>query len=137
MLDAAQRQNGTVGERRRRRQPAQTGGDPTAMLLRKRLRLAHTAARRHGEDDLPRAGMNAQRVTAGAAVAPHVDQENLLVEDDLKRLWRTLPTVEQSTQRLHGRLVVDPANPGGRTVAAGHARHQTWLARIWTRNLAD
>ena len=86
MLDAAQRHDRAVGERRGLRQAAQPRRDPAAVLLRELLGLAHAAARRHGEDDLAGRGVDAQRVAARLAVAAHAHRIDRLVEDDLDRL---------------------------------------------------
>ena len=87
VIDAAQRNHGAVGEGRRRRQPVEPRRDPAAMLLGEFARLPQAAARRHGEHDFTRDGMDAQRVAPRLPVAAHTHQIDLTVEHDADR-WR-------------------------------------------------
>src|SRR5262249_4263485 len=63
MRNATQRQFYAVCERCRFRQPLQPRGNPAAMLLSKLLGLTHAPAGRHGEDNLPQSGIDAQGIT--------------------------------------------------------------------------
>ena len=83
MRHAAQRHLGAMRKRRRLRQPLQPRRDPAAMLLRELVRLLHAAARRHGEHDFARGGIDAQRVAARLPVPAQPDEIDRLVENDL------------------------------------------------------
>src|SRR6185437_10495380 len=75
--DAAQRDHRAWEKWRRLRQPAETGGDPAAVTLRKVLGVGDGAARRHGEDRLAIARMDAQRVAPRAPVTAKPDRIDL------------------------------------------------------------
>ena len=100
--DAAQRHDRAVRERRRLRQAMQPRRDPAAVLLRECLRLLQAAARRHGEHDLARRGLDAQRVAARLPVPAQPDEIDRLVEDDLDRLRFGRTAIEQRAQRHDG-----------------------------------
>ena len=83
VIDAAQRDHGAMRERRRYGQPAEPRRDPAAMFLGEFARLLQAAARRHGEHDFARDGMDAQRVAPRLPMAAHAHQIDFAIEDDV------------------------------------------------------
>jgi hypothetical protein len=81
---AAQRYDCASLERRRLRQTAETRGDPAAMKPRKVLCFHERAARRHGQDGFTVGWMNAQGVTARAAMPAQPDRKDLRAVLDQK-----------------------------------------------------
>jgi hypothetical protein len=99
-------------EWRRLRQPFQACGNPAAVLLRKVLGFFHAAARRHGEDDLTRGGIDTQRVAPCLSMASDPDEIDRAVESDgdNRRLART--PIKQGTPR-HGGIFHHHLKRGG------------------------
>jgi hypothetical protein len=94
MRDAAQRNLDAMHEGRRFRQALEPRRDPSAVLLREVSGFPHDAARRHGEHDLARGGIDAQRVAARLAVPAQAHQEDRFVENDFQRRWFSRTTIE-------------------------------------------
>ena len=95
---AAQGNGCSMCEGRRFRQPVQPRRDPAAMLLRKLLGFPQISARRHGQHDFPRRGLNAERVTARLAVPAHADEIDRLVKNDLERLRLGRAAIKKGTK---------------------------------------
>ena len=66
------------------RQTAKAGGDPAAVKLSKVLGFHQSAARRHGQDRFAIGWMNAQRVSARAAMPAQPDRKDLRAVLDQK-----------------------------------------------------
>jgi hypothetical protein len=98
VLDAAHRHDGAVREHDCRGQPAEPRRDPAAVLLREGARLLEAAARRDGEHDLARRGLDAQGVTPRLRVAAHAHRIDRAIERDLDRLRLGRTAEEQRAQ---------------------------------------
>jgi hypothetical protein len=83
------------------RQTAETRSDPTTVKLRKVLGFHQSAARRHGQDRFAIGWMNAQRVSARAAMPAQSNCEELrAVFDDESRGFGGPPIEEGASSHV-------------------------------------
>ena len=96
---AAQRHLHPMRERRGLRQALEPRRDPAAMLLREFLCFPHAAAGRHGENDLARRRVDAQRVAACLAMTAQAHQIDRFVKNDLHGRGLARTAIQQRTKR--------------------------------------
>src|SRR3974390_1166769 len=85
VIDPAQRDDGALREGRGLRQVVEPRSDPSAVFLGKFPRLLKAAARRHGEHDVTRDRIDAQRVALRLPVPAHPHQTDLTLAYDADR----------------------------------------------------
>src|SRR5665213_2395787 len=84
--DAAERNDGAVGDGRERRQLLDLALKPSRMTVEEAARLVERAALRHGEDGRPRRAGDPQRVIAGARMTAKVNRHDAGGRGDLERV---------------------------------------------------
>ena len=107
MRYTAQRHRDAVSKAQRYWQATQACRDPAAVLLRELARFFHRAARRHGKNDLPRCGGNAERIAARLTVPPYAHEIDRSIENNFDGLRLARPTVKQRAVR-HNLAIPNP-----------------------------